>query len=189
MTLFLSTQSFANAEFSEVSCWDGSFGYNTFSVQRDGGKVVLGVAGHELGPIDFGSGFQEHIDIPTWGNNRNALFMALDESECVEDETSIECTRPRPRRAFFVKKDLRDIDETKEVISEVFLEALSFSVEKHADHFKVEAIISEFGNQHSLSKTFPIVSNDPTKPCFNHGGSSFSETSQAPSRLLDFIKK
>lgn len=188
LSLMLSTSTFANAKFPEVSCWDGTFGYNAMTVHRESGKVVLGLSGHQLGPIDFGSTFQEHIDLPEWGDNQNALFMALSDVDCVEDAKSIECTRPRPRRSFFVKKNLRDIDGVKEVISEVTLEALSFKVEIHNDFISVEADISDFGNPISLSKSFPIRNGNTVNPCENQGTPSIAKASEAPSRLLQFIK-
>ena len=112
------------------------------------------VAGSQLGPIDFESFHHEHLDMPEWGDVQNAMFFTLDESHCVEDEDKIECTAPKPRHGLFIRKFLRDLEDNKEIITPVYLEAVSFSVERRAQLFEVEAIISEYGNQISLSKTF-----------------------------------
>lgn len=187
--MLLTSSLYASGEFSEVSCWDGTFGYNTFSVVKENGKVILGIAGHQLGPIDFESSFQDHLDIPEWGNNQNAIFMALDESQCVQSEDKLECEAPRPRNGLFVKKNLRDLDKAVEVITPVFLEAVSFTVEKRAQSFLIDAIISEFGNQITLSKSFPNFSTDPNKPCSQLGNGSFNQSSIPPKRLIDFLNK
>lgn len=183
LTVLLTSQAVSANSFKEVSCWDGTFGYNTFSVVKNSGKVFLGLSGHQLGPIEFGDTWDDHLDIPEWGRQDTVIFTVADlNKDCTESENSLDCVVSRPSQKVFVKKNIRDLNSSKEVITPVNGKALQFSINKKNDNYQVDVDFETFFVNVTLSKNISGFGG-----CKDRGQQQFSSISKAPQRLIDFV--
>lgn len=183
LTVLLTSQTVSANSFKEVSCWDGTFGYNTFSVVKDSGKVFLGISGHQLGPIEFGNNWDDHLDVPEWGRQDTVLFTVADlKNDCTESEDSLDCVISRPSQKVFVKKNIRDLNSSKEIITPVNGKALQFSINKKNNNYQVDVDFETFGANVTLSKNIGVFGG-----CEGRGQQQVSSISKAPQRLVDFV--
>lgn len=183
LTVLLTSQVVSASSFKEVSCWDGTFGYNTFSVVKKSGKVFLGLSGHQLGPIEFGNNWDDHLDIPEWGRQDTVLFTVADlKNDCTESEDSLDCVISRPARKVFVKKNIRDLNSSKEIITPVNGKALQFIINKVNEIYEIDVDFIAFDATVTLSKKI-----GPIAGCEGRGQQNVSSISKAPQRLIDFV--